>query len=329
MAAKGTQKTSGWGVIGTVLAALAALVAVLSYLKIIPVCNFLSNCKPQFQFTYEGTGKPYYEVAEGLYYADSTNSNLLPFSITVEVMQYSGNQYSGEMDVVIEWFDRDQNKKEEVVGKWDNFRNQYKTPVKVDLSPRNLFQYSSLPGAISTYTWTTLEPSKGTFDVVVRYNDGRELARETVTVSHTPWYHEMLLNTAVVTPGSEITAHIRVHNFGDPAIFKVAGTLYQTTYPDVTSVMDGEDWWVERTWTSIYSDDIITESEIKEGGEYTTSLTIPGDYLESGNTYAVGVTVYKELPYIKLADPSVTWATSGERWRYRDDTTYLSVFVIQ
>ncbi len=64
---------------------------------------------------------------------------------------------------------------------------------------------------------------------------------------HTPWYHEMLLGSAVISPGTEVTAHIRVHNFGAPANFKIAGTLYQTTTPDLSSVTDGESWWVERT----------------------------------------------------------------------------------
>ena len=329
MPAEGSKKINMWGIIVGVLGALAALTGILSYFKVGPVCNVLVNCQPQFQFTYEGTGKPYYEVSEGLYYADETNPNFQPFSITVEVRQYSGNQYSGKMDVLAQWADGKQNRQEKVIGKWENFRSQYQTPVKIMLHPSDLFQYTNLPGAISSYSWNTTEPLKGTFDIVVRYTDGKELARETVTVVHTPWYHEALLNNGVIKPGSEATANVRIVNFGDPSNFKLTWVLYDTTTPDIVSITDQQDWWVERTWQSIYDKDLVTDKVVGRNETFSTTISVPGENLVEGHTYSIGITAFKQLPYLKFPDSNTTWFESGERWRYRDAPVYLAVFVVK
>jgi hypothetical protein len=318
------RKRINWKTVGGVLTALAAIVAIVAYF----VPNPWAGRQPQFEFTFEGTGKPYYEASEGLYYADETNTNLLPFSITVEVIQYSGNQYSGKMNVWVEWIDKDQNNQVEMVGDWDSFRSQYQTPVKIDLHPYDLFRYSSLPGSIPAYSWNTSAPLSGTFDIVVRYNDGKELARETVTVVHTPWYHEALLNNGVVPPGDDVTANIRIVNLGDPSIFKITAVLYDTTTPDIVSITDEQDWWVERTWLSMFDKDIVTDDKVEKNMTYSATITVPGEYLLEGHTYAIGITAFKQLPYLKFADDS-TWFNSGERWRYRDAPVYLSLFVVK
>jgi len=322
-------------VAGSVIAILVGIVTLLDYLKIMPVCNFLANCEPKFKFTYEGTGKPIYEVAEGLAYSDENNTALLPFSITVEVLQYSGNQYSGEMNVIIEWLDKDKNKHQEIVEKWDSFRNQYQTPVKIKLFPNKLYQYAVPEGGIpqeglSAYTWDTQEPVKGYFDIVVRYNDGTELVRQTVTVAYTPWYHEALLDSAVVRLNHDIKAHVKVVNLGEPSKFKVTALVYDTTTPDISSITDGQSWWLERTWTTtVYSADIITDTAIGTKKDYVTSFAIPADTFKEGRTYALSITTMKELPYLKFANSNDTWSNSGERWRYRDTPIYLSFFVVK
>lgn len=329
MTGKTSKKNNVWGVIGGVLAGLAALVAVLTYLKVIPICNPFIGCEPKFIFTYEGTGKPHYEVAEGLYFSDNTNQAILPFSVTVEVLQYSGNQYSGEMDVWVEWIDKDGNKQQELVGKWDSFRNQHNTPAKINLFPGDLMRYASLPAAIKAYSWDTTELVQGSFDIVVRYTDSKELARETVTVAHTPWYHQVLLDETVISPKKSVSAHVQITNLGEPSNFKITGVLYDTTTPDILSITDDQDWWVERTWKSLYSSDIITVSVIGTNKNSSLNLTVPGEYLLEGHTYALGVTVFKELPYLKYANINTTWINSGERWRYRDSPVYISIFVIK
>lgn len=321
--------SKNWKLITGVIATLAALVGILSYLKIGPVCNILVDCQPQFKFTYEGTGKPLYEVAEGLAYSDESNAAILPFSITAEVLQYSGNEYSGEMDVVIEWLDKDQNKHRELVGKWENFRSQYKTPVKVELFPNKLFEYASLPTGIRAYRWDAQNPHKGHFDIVVRYNDGTELKRETVTVVHTPWRHEALLDSAVIRLNQPVTARVKLFNLGEPAKFGVIGVVYDTTTLDVTSLTDGQSWWAERTWTSVCSVNVVTDTAIGTNEDYVASFEVPADIFKEGHTYAFGITVFKELPYLKLADSDETWDSSFERWRYRDNPIYLSIFVVK
>jgi len=47
---------------------------------------------------------------------------------------------------------------------------------------------------------------------VVVYTDGRELARQTVTVVHTPWYHETyyLINQPVALRKNEIGDRIKL-----------------------------------------------------------------------------------------------------------------------
>ena len=320
------EKKSVWGIILGILGALATLIGIVAYF----FPNPWVGRQPQFKFTYEGTGKPVYEVAEGLAYSDATNPAILPFSVTVEVLQYSGNEYSGEMDVAIEWLDQDKNKQHEFVGKWENFRSQYRTPVKIELFPNKLFQYASLSAGISSYTWDTREPAKGYFDIVVRYNDNTELARETVTVVHTPWYHEVILDSAVVGLNLPVTAHVKVVNLGEPAKFKIIALIYDTTAPDITSITDDQSWWVDRTWTTTaYGTDKVTDTAIGTGKDYVTSFVIPAETFQEGHTYALGVTAFKELPYLKFANNGDTWDNSFERWRYRDYPIYLSIFVLK
>ena len=56
-------KGNVWKIVAGVIAALAGLAAILTWFKIVPICNPFGSCQPQFKFTYEGTGKSVYEVA--------------------------------------------------------------------------------------------------------------------------------------------------------------------------------------------------------------------------------------------------------------------------
>jgi hypothetical protein len=323
---KAVEKKNYWKITASVLGALAAFFGVWAYF----FPNPWAGRQPEFKFTYEGTGKPYYEVAEGLAYADENNEDLLPFYITVEVLDYSGKQYSGEMDVVIEWLDGDQNKQQELVGQWTNFRSEHQTPVKIELFPNKLFQYASLPAGIYTYTWNTEESLKGRFDIVVRYTDGSELVRETVTVVHTPWYHQVLLDSGVIQINHPATAHIKFFNLGEPAKFNIVALLYDTSAPVLSSLTDDESWWVQKTWDVLVDEfEITTDAAIGTDEDYETTVVFPADVFQEGHTYAVDVMVTKELPYVKFIDPKNTWDNSSIDWRYRDNPIYLSIFVLK
>lgn len=324
------EKKNVWVIVAGIIAAVAALVAIATYFKIVPMCNPFMSCEPQFKFTYEGTGKPVYEVAEGLEYSDQGSQAILPFTISVEVLQYSGDQYNGEMDVYSEWSDQNNTKRQEPIGKWDNFRSQFQTPVRISLTPSKLFDYANLPASMNSNTWNTTQLNKGSFDLVVRYIDGTELKRQTITVTHTPWYHEVILDNSVISVNQSINAHVRVVNLGEPSNFNVDVILYDTSTPNLPSLTDGKSWWVDKTWpTKVYVNNAVTDHVIGTNTDYVTAFPIPANRFTAGHTYALVVFAMKQFPYLKFSASSDTWITSTEGWRYRDNPSYTSIFVLK
>ena len=326
MSPKNIEKKSPWAVLGGILAAMAALVAILAYLKIEIPCNLFANCQPTFTFTYDGIGKPIYEVAEGLRYADGTSPNLPPFTITVDAPNYAGSGFGGAMEVYAEKVDQTR----ERLGGWNNFRLEHGTPIRLQLSPKQLFDFTGLKAEIDAYSAATLPtgPVSKTFDLVVVYTDGRELARQTVTVVHTPWYHETYLPQSVLSEGETITIKVKLVNLGEPAKFKLVTTLYNASTPNLESLVNVASWWPGQTWGEQppFLETKITEPVGKNLAD-TAEFTIPAEKIQAGQIYVLETVAYKELAYLKF--PGADWASSDERWRYKDHSAYLTILVVK
>lgn len=301
-------------------------IPILSFIGLKPQC--IINCKPNFVFTYEGTGQPVYEVAEGLNGLNSANG-IQPFSITIEVPNYAGSGYNGAIDVFAE--KSDANRSRVRLGGWTNFRNEFQTPLIITLMPGQLFEFSSLPRGIDSYLWDTKQSEiiKGNFDLVIAYTDGNELARDTITVVHTPWYHETSLSGTILSQGESVRAMVRVTNLGQPARFKISANLYDTLDPDLGSLLAPDGWWAGQTWINgtTFEDSKVATSMVPQNGHFDFEFLIPKSAFEAGHIYALETVAYKELPYLKFSRGD--WLSSDERWRFKDHTEFQTILIVK